>query len=217
MTQFGFLLPTKIEVGNRIIINLGEETARIIPGRRALLVTDPGVRRCGIADLAAISLEQAGFTLSWFDRVAPNPKDIDCEAGGKEARAYQADVIVAVGGGSVLDSAKAIALLQTHPGRLRDYEGRGKVTQEVTPIVAIPTTAGTGSEVTRSAVITDTERKFKMTIKDVKLAPRLTLIDPETTYGLPPFLTATCGMDALVHAIEAYTCKGANPLSDAAA
>jgi alcohol dehydrogenase len=215
--QFGFHLPTKIEVGNKMIENLGEFTAKLIPGRRALLVTDPGIRRIGIADAAADSLEQAGFTLSWFDQVAPNPKDIDCEAGGEAAKTFRADVIVAVGGGSVLDSAKAIALLQSHPGRLRDYEGRGKVTQEVTPIVAIPTTAGTGSEVTRSAVITDTDRKFKMTIKDVKLAPRLALVDPETTYGLPSFLTATCGMDALVHAIEAYTCKAANLLSDAVA
>lgn len=214
---FGFHLPTRIEAANGSIKKTGEYAAGVVAGGRVLLVTDPGVRSTGITDAVADSLVMAGFTLSWFDKVAPNPKDVDCEEGGEAARAFEADVIVAVGGGSVLDSAKAIALLQTHQGKLRDYEGRGKVTHAVTPIVAVPTTAGTGSEVTRSAVVTDTERKFKMTIKDVKLAPALAIVDPATTYGLPAALTATCGMDALVHAIEAYTCRCANPFSDAAA
>lgn len=215
--SFGFHLPTKIATENGLISKTGIYTAELINGRKALLVTDPGVSRAGIADKAVSSLREAGFSLTIFDQVAPNPKDVDCEIGATAARECCADVIVAVGGGSVLDSAKAIALLQTHKGKLRDFEGRGKVIHEVTPVVAIPTTAGTGSEVTRSAVVTDTERKFKMTIKDVRLAPRLALVDPETTYALPPALTATCGVDALVHAIEAYTCKLANPLSDAAA
>ncbi|HUW63714.1 MAG TPA: iron-containing alcohol dehydrogenase, partial [Spirochaetia bacterium] len=152
-----------------------------------------------------------------FDNVQPNPRDRDCEAGGEAARRWGADVIVAVGGGSVLDSAKAIALLQTHGGYIRDFEGRGKVTREVTAVVAIPTTAGTGSEVTRSAVITDTARNFKMTVKDEKLAPILAIVDPETTYSLPAAITASTGMDALIHAIEAFTCRLANPLSDVVA
>ena len=179
-----------------------------------MLVTDAGIKQVGIADRVLASLIDAGFTVELFDRVEPNPKDVDCEAGGLAAKDFRADVIVAVGGGSVLDSAKAIALQQTHSGRLAEYEGRGKVTKDVTPVIAIPTTAGTGSEVTRSSVVTDTTRKFKMTIKDVRLAPRLALVDPETTYALPPSLTATTGMDALVHAIEAYTCRAANPFSD---
>ena len=129
-------------------------------------------------------------------------------------RIEKTDVIVAVGGGSVLDSAKAIAVLQTHGGCVRDYEGRGKITREITPLVAIPTTAGTGSEVTRSAVITDTERKFKMTVKDVGMAPRLAIVDPDTTRLLPPATAASTGMDALVHAVEAFTCRPANQMSD---
>lgn len=214
---FGFHLPTRIEVGNGLLQKTGELTREVAGGSRALIVTDPGIRKVGLAERVRESLKQAGYDCAWFDRVEPNPKDRDCEAGGAAAREWGADVIVAVGGGSVLDSAKAIALLQTHAGKVQDYEGRGKVTREVTPIVAVPTTAGTGSEVTRSAVITDTERKFKMTIKDVKLAPRLAVVDPETTFALPAHITASTGMDAFVHAIEAYTCQLANPMSDAMA
>jgi alcohol dehydrogenase len=212
--RFGFHLPTKIEVGNGLLNASGELSRLVSKGKRALVVTDPGIRRVGLADAVWESLLREGFDCEWFDVVEPNPKDRDCEAGGRLAREFSADVIVGVGGGSVLDSAKAIALLQTHDGRLQDYEGRGNVARDVTPIVAIPTTAGTGSEVTRSAVITDTGRKFKMTIKDVKLAPALAIVDPETTYGLPASITASTGMDAFVHAIEAYTCRLANPISD---
>lgn len=212
---FTFDLPTRIVAANNILHRAGELAAPLTKGRRALLVTDAGVRRAGISGTIADSLQQAGFMIELFDHVEPNPKDVHCEEGAALASRYGADLIIAAGGGSVLDSAKAIALLQTHDGKLRDYEGRGKVARQVTPIVAIPTTAGTGSEVTRSAVVTDTERKFKMTIKDVKLAPGLAIVDPQTTYALPASLTATCGMDALVHAIEAYTCRAANPMSDA--
>ncbi|MHB0886775.1 MAG: iron-containing alcohol dehydrogenase [Bacillota bacterium] len=211
---FSFHLPTKIEFGDGRLAQVGSLTAELVAGRRAFIVTDPGLVRVGVTPAVERSLAAAGFTVERFDGVQPNPKDTDCEAGGEAARAFAAEVIVAVGGGSVLDSAKAIALLQTHGGRVRDYEGRGKVRREVTPIVAVPTTAGTGSEVTRSAVITDTARHFKMTVKDVRLAPRLAVVDPETTHALPVKLTASTGMDALVHAVEAYTCRAANPMSD---
>jgi len=179
-----------------------------------LIITDPGVRAAGIADEAAASLERAGYECRSFDRVEPNPKDRDCEIGGEAARQFEAEVIVAIGGGSVIDSAKAVALLQTHGGKLGMYQGRDKVTHGITPVVAVPTTAGTGSEVTRSAVITDTAKKFKMTIKDVKMAPCLAILDPDTTSGLPAATTASTGLDAFVHAIEAYTCNRANPFSD---
>jgi alcohol dehydrogenase len=214
---FGFHLPTRIECGHGLLTKTGTFLKTLTGGKKVLLVTDPGLRKAGLADAAADSMRTEGFDVEWFDRVEPNPKDRDCEAGGQLAREYGADLIVAVGGGSVIDSAKAIALLQTHEGSIQDYQGRGKVAHEVTPIVAVPTTAGTGSEVTRSAVITDTEKRVKMTVKDVKLAPRLAIVDPETTYALPPSITASTGMDAFVHAIEAYTCRLANPLSDAMA
>ncbi|HBV99357.1 MAG: hypothetical protein JL50_21720 [Peptococcaceae bacterium BICA1-7] len=213
-TSFGFYLPTRIEAGCGILKNSGALVKGVTGGKRVFLVTDRGVRAAGLAGEVGDSLSREGFDCLWFDQVEPNPKDRDCEAGGEAARQFKADVIVAVGGGSVLDSAKAIAVLQTHGGYIRDYEGRGRITREITPLVAIPTTAGTGSEVTRSAVITDTERKFKMTVKDVGMAPRLAIVDPDTTRLLPPATKASTGMDALVHAVEAFTCRPANPMSD---
>ena len=215
--RFGFNLPTRIEVGAGLLKSVGLQVRELDQGQKAFVVTDPGIEEAGISRTVVDSLLAQGFKCSIFDQVKPNPRDQDCEAGGDEARRFGADLIVAVGGGSVIDSAKAIALLQTHEGPLSSYEGRGKVTHAVTPQVAIPTTAGTGSEVTRSAVITDTKRKFKMSVNDVLLVPSLALVDSETTYSLPPGLTASTGMDALVHAIEAYTCLQANPLSDAMA
>jgi len=212
--MFGFHLPTRVEVGNGLRRATGRLAREVAGGDRVLLVTDPGVRATGLADEVWSSLREAGYDGDWFDLVAPNPRDHDCEAGGERARRLGADVIVAVGGGSVLDTAKAIGLLRTYGGRIRDYEGRGRVPGEVAPVVAVPTTAGTGSEVTRSAVITDTARHIKMTVKDIALAPKLAVVDPECTYALPAGVTAATGMDALVHAIEAYTCRLANPLSD---
>ncbi|MFY0545742.1 iron-containing alcohol dehydrogenase [Brevibacillus sp. H7] len=214
ISTFSFDLPTRIVFADNLLSNAGEWIKSTVPGRKAMMVTDPGIRAAGLLEPVLASLAQEGFETVVFDQVSANPKDVDCQAGGDLAREWNPEVIVAVGGGSVIDSAKAIALLHTHPGTIRQYEGRGKVTKDVTPLVAIPTTAGTGSEVTRSAVITDTERQFKMTVKDVKLAPKLALVDPVTTYSLPQSLTAATGMDAFVHAIEAYTCRLANPVSD---
>ncbi|MGC5323986.1 iron-containing alcohol dehydrogenase [Brevibacillus sp. SYSU BS000544] len=217
LNSFGFSLPTRIAFGDGIL----EQTANLIQetcsGKRVFVVTDAGIMRADIAQPVITSLEQNGYVVEVFDRVAPNPKDVDCEAGGEQIRSFQADIVLAIGGGSVIDSAKAIALLHTHEGRLKQYEGRNKVLHDVTPLIAVPTTAGTGAEVTRSSVITDTERSFKMTVKDIRLAPRLAIVDPLTTVKLPQAITASTGMDAFVHAIEAYTCKLANPISDALA
>jgi alcohol dehydrogenase len=214
---FSFHLPTRIEIGEGILEQTAAFIDQTIAGRKIFIVTDPGIQRIGLVERVEQLLKKEGYTLDVFNQVHPNPKDVDCLTGAEAAQAFGADAILAIGGGSVIDSAKAIAVLQTHGGRVQDVEGRSKVQHQVTPIVAIPTTAGTGSEVTRSAVITDTDRHFKMTIKDVKLAPRLAIIDPETTYNLPAPLTASTGMDALVHAIEAYTCKLSNPTADALA
>jgi len=214
---FDFHLPTSIKFANRLLDDAGAYIHRITEGRNVLVVTDPGIREAGISTQVEKSLDKHGSNITVFDQVEPNPKDSDCEEGSELARRLKADLVIAVGGGSVIDSAKAIALLQNREGPLTNFIGRENIEGEITPLVAIPTTAGTGSEVTRSAVITDTRRKIKMTLKDIQLAPKLALVDPETTYTLPPHLTATTGMDALVHAIEAYTSQQANPLSDALA
>lgn len=178
-------------------------------------MTDPGLEKAGIPGPLIDDLRKAGFTVEIFNNVKPNPRDVDCEEGGLSIREFGADMILAVGGGSVIDAAKSIAVLHTNPGRLVQYEGRDKFKNDVVPIVAVPTTAGTGSEVTRSSVITDTSRKFKMTVKGLRLAPKLAVVDPSTTYGLPRGLAASTGMDAFVHAIESFTCTVSNPFSEA--
>jgi len=137
--------------------------------------------------------------------------------GTKIANRLQADCLVAIGGGSPIDCAKAIAVLATHGGAVRDYEGKDKISGNVLPLIAIPTTAGTGSEVTFSSVITDTGDRFKFTLKHPGIAPRVALVDPQMTLTMPPGLTAATGMDALTHAIEGYTAKVSEPLADAAA
>ncbi len=209
--DFSINLPTKIEMGNGILNKVGELCREICSGNKVFIISDPVLEETGIPGRVKKILEENHFYCTQYTQVEPNPKDVDCEAGGEAIQSFGADIILAVGGGSVIDSAKAIALLQAHGGILKDYEGKGKVTRPLIPIVAIPTTAGTGSEVTRSAVITDKARSFKMTVKDLMLAPALAIIDPETTYSLPPGLTASTGMDALVHALEAYTCRLSNP------
>lgn len=212
--NFSFILPTRVEYGPGRVKNLAALLGETIPGKRIFFVTDAGLMKSGLAEPVADDLRKNGYNVKIFDRVQPNPKDVDCDAGGEEIRGFGADITLAFGGGSVIDSAKAIALLHTHGGKITQYEGRGIATKRVTPIAAVPTTAGTGSEVTKSSVITDTRRNFKMSMRDTELAPKLAVIDPELTYKLPAPLTASTGMDALVHAIEAYTCKAATPFSD---
>ncbi|UTR10436.1 iron-containing alcohol dehydrogenase [Evansella sp. LMS18] len=214
MDNFTFDLPTNIHLGNGLFNKTADYISNVTDGSKVLLVTDEGMEKIGLADKLLKQLEKNGFEVKLFTKVVPNPKDADCAEGGEAARSFETDCIVALGGGSVIDAAKAIAVLQIHGGMPQDYAGRGNVPGPVKPLVAIPTTAGTGAEVTRSSVITDTKRKIKFTIKDVRIAPAAAIIDPELTYGLPASLTASTGMDALVHAIEAYTCKLSNPVSD---
>jgi alcohol dehydrogenase len=152
-----------------------------------------------------------------FTRVETNPKDYNVEEGAQKAAFLKPDCLVAIGGGSPIDCAKAIGVVATGGGRVRDYEGKNKIIGDVLPLIAVPTTAGSGSEVTASAVITDSRRHFKFSIKDYKIAPRVAILDPELTHSMPPGLTAATGMDALTHAIEAYTAIVSKPLADAAA
>lgn len=214
MNTFAFHLPTKIHAGNGSFMKTGEYIQDIVKGKRLFIVTDPGIVDLGLVTQLEDMLANQSFETHVFTEVKPNPRDYDCIMGDELAREFQADCIIALGGGSVIDAAKAIAILQVLGGRPQDYAGRDQVPAPVTPIVAIPTTAGTGAEVTRSSVITDTEKKIKLTIKDVKIAPAVAIVDPELTYQLPAHLTASTGMDALVHAVEAFTCKRSNPVAD---
>ena len=216
MTSFSFQLPTRIEFGRGVSSTVGEEAKRL-GGTRALVVTDAGVAAAGLVEPVLERLSEAGVTSVVFDHVAPNPRDTSVELGAKLADAEGCDVIVAVGGGSPMDTAKAIGVIATNGGKIQDYEGLGQVRKPITPLIAIPTTSGTGSEVTFWAVITDTERSFKMSVGSPLCAATVALVDPELTVGLPASATAYTGVDALTHAVEGYTTTLAEPLTDSLA
>jgi alcohol dehydrogenase len=158
-------------------------------------------------------IQQIG-AINIFDEIEPNPKSDTVNRAGELARQNKPDVIIALGGGSPLDAGKAIALLATNEGVIENYEGRAKYKNAPLPLIAIPTTCGTGSEVTWVAVITDTKRKFKMSIKGPKMFPNFALVDPDLLLTLPTASIAATGMDALTHAIEAYTVKPATLITD---
>ncbi len=186
-------------------------------GSRLTVVTDRGVQGAGIVDRVLAPLIAAGIPVDIDDTAQPNPKDVDCEASAARATAFGADLIVGIGGGSPLDAAKTVAMLMINGGAARDWGFTRPFDADPLPLIAIPTTAGTGSEVTTVAVVTDTARKFKMTLGDPRMAPAVALVDPDLTMSVPPATTAATGMDALTHAIEAYTCRVSNPVSDALA
>ncbi|HLG08773.1 MAG TPA: iron-containing alcohol dehydrogenase [Gaiellaceae bacterium] len=207
-------VPTRLVHGAGAIARLGE-TLRELGVTRPMLVTDPGVVAAGVAER---TLEHMDNGLV-FDEVRPNP---DIELVDRGAALYQreeCDGLVGVGGGSSMDTAKSIGVVSEHGGSILDYEyGRTPLSRRVPPLVAVPTTAGTGSEVTLWAVITDHDRKIKFNVGGTPLiGPHVALIDPELMLGLPPAVTAATGMDALSHAIECYTCDYHQPFNDAVA
>ena len=196
---------------------LGEVLARRFAARRLMLVTDGGVRRAGLAEPALASLAEAGFAVTVFDGVVADPPEAIVDACVEQARAAGAELVVGLGGGSSLDIAKLCAVLVGSDQPLADMYGIGKVTGSRLPLVLIPTTAGTGSEVTNIAIIT-TGETTKMGVVSSQLYGDLALLDAALTVGLPVVHTAATGIDAMVHAIEAYTSKfKKNPLSDALA
>jgi alcohol dehydrogenase len=214
-----FWMPTRVEFARGVArARIGAEARGLAGGaHRALLVTDPGLRSAGVCDPLLESLAGAGLTTEVFDHVQGNPRDVHCLEGAELGRRTGADVLVGVGGGSAIDTAKCIALLITNGGQPRDWEDFGTLQAPPLPVLAVPTTAGTGSEVSPSAIITDTERRKKMNLFDPRICPRVALVDPDLTLSMPPALTAATGMDALSHAVDSLHCALANPASDAMA
>jgi len=153
--------------------------------------------------------------LTVYDGVEANPKDRNVEEAADLARRAGVDCVVALGGGSAIDAAKAVCVLALQGGRAKDYKGKGKVKDKCLPLVTIPTTSGTGSEVTFSSVITDTDENYKFTIKSPAIAARVAIVDPELTVTVPPAVTASTGIDALTHAIEGYTVTVTEPIAEA--
>ncbi len=215
MKSFEFQLPTRIVFGFGASDSAGREAAGL--GTHALIVTDPGVISAGLVDPIISHLDDEAVGHVIFSDISQNPRDIEVEAGLATAKENDCDVLIAVGGGSAIDCAKAIGTLMTNGGRVQDFEGLGKLTRPSTPMIAIPTTHGTGSEVTFWYVISDAAEKRKIDAGSPLLAARVALVDPELTLSLPPALTASTGLDALTHAIEAYTGLPSEPLTDSLA
>lgn len=183
---------------------VGEEVRRL-GGRRALIISDAGVARAGLADAAAQALSRHNLEPSVFAQVEPDPGLSSVEAGLRAARDSRAQVIIGLGGGSPMDTAKVVSVMMTNPGPLADYFGLGRVPGPGLPLILIPTTAGTGSEATNIAVLSDPERGVKNGVASEFLFARAAILDPQLTVGLPPAMTAMTGMDALAHALESYT------------
>jgi alcohol dehydrogenase len=211
-----FEMPTRAIFGQGVASRVGA-VARELGGSHAMLVTDPGVVALGIGARLIADLEAAGLSVTVFDHVQPNPRDVHCIEAAELARGRSVNVFIGVGGGSAIDTAKCAAVLLTNGGHPRDWEDFGALTTTPTPVIAIPTTAGTGSEVSPSAIITDTVRHKKMNLFDPRICPRVALVDPDLTMSMPPALTASTGMDALSHAVDSLHCRLATPASDAMA
>lgn len=214
-----FEVPTAIKHGIGSIRHIGEEV-KSLGVTKVLLVTDPGIYNAGVVDPVVRYIKEAGLEVVLFNKVEPNPPVRLVAEGSALYKAEGCNGLVAVGGGSSMDTAKAIGVEATHEGSVLDYEAaeeKKPLENRIPPLTTIPTTAGTGSEVTQWAVITDEEREFKFNTGGPLIAAHLTIIDPELHVSMPPHVTAMTGIDALAHAIECYTMKYAQPITDAVA
>jgi alcohol dehydrogenase class IV len=211
--SFNFLpVPTDIHFGCGMLGTLADRI-KSLGGTKAFVVTDPGVRAAGLLDKVTRILQGGSIEFTVCDRVKPDSGSGLIDETAAELKSSQCDVVVGIGGGSSLDTAKAVAALATNPGSALDYTGLHKVRSRPLPNIAIPTTAGTGSEVTLWSVFTDDARAVKVAIGSILLYPTVALCDPELTLSLPPLLTAATGMDALAHAVECYTNNNCQPIS----
>lgn len=206
-----FLTPARIINGCKALSQSAGYLRQM--GTKALIVTDSTMERLGNLGLLTDILDREGITYAVYSGVTGEPDDRMVKEGVFVYNKEGCDFLVGLGGGSPIDSMKAIAMIVTCKGRPADYLGKN-ITEKLVPMAAIPTTAGTGSEATQFTIITDRETQIKMLLKGPALIPELAVIDPEFTMSLPPAITAFTGVDALTHAIEAYTSRKAQPLSD---
>jgi len=188
--------------------------AAVLGLRQVLIVTDEFLVRSGVIQPFVDALAAAGIAAAVFDAVQPDPTDANVAAGVAAYRQANAEGLIAIGGGSPIDAAKVIAVSLTNPGPLSQFQGYHQVEKVGPPVIVLPTTAGTGSEATKAAVITDTGRQVKMMMLDAKLMPRIAIVDYELSLSMPPALTAHVGVDTLTHGLEAYVSRKANALTD---
>ncbi len=213
--QYVFHAPTRVVFGSGSVQATGRELATL-GGRSALVVTDGGVVKAGLLDAVRASLAASDIAVTVFDAVEPNPSIGTVEAASAAYHTGNCNAIVAVGGGSPMDVAKAVGIIATNGGAIADYEGKpDAIGVDLPPFICVPTTCGTGSEVTPFAVITDEARHWKMSIASPREVPKVAIIDPDLFLKMPAGLIAATGMDALTHAIESYTNQDVQPFADA--
>lgn len=214
-----FRIPTRVVIEPGASARVPESliACGVKPGASVLLVLDRGLAETPWAESTAQQMSEGGFSVSRFDGVENNPRVETVETLAQTARQDSVQAVVGLGGGSVLDAAKAVAMLVANGGRCEDYEGAGRFGRPPLPFIALPTTCGTGSEVTWVSVLTVLERRTKISVKGDGMFPDFALVDPNLLTTLPPQLVAWTGLDALTHALEASTVTLANPVSDALA
>ena len=212
MLPFDFQLRTRIVFGPDKIDLLGE-LASELGARRALMISDPGVIAAGHVERGLAALRRAGIETHIFDGVRENPTTEEVDAGVALARRYDPELLIGFGGGSAMDCAKGINFLFSNGGQMQDYWGVGKALRPMLPMIAVPTTSGTGSETQSFALISDAQTHVKMACGDKKASCRIALLDPKLTLTQPPRVTALTGIDAISHALETYVTKRRNPVS----
>ncbi len=216
MKEFSFSVPQNIMVGRGSMAKL-PEIVKDLEGSHALIISDPGLEGLGLVDKIAGYLTQAGLVVDRFTDVEANPSVATVEKAAAKFKESGADLLIALGGGSPMDVAKAVGVVAKYGGSITEYEGAHKVPGRIIPLIALPTTAGTGSEVTAFSVITDHERDYKLTVFSYELLPIYAILDPDLIMTAPASVAAACGIDAFIHAEEAYISTAASPFSDAMA
>lgn len=216
MKEFSFSVPQEIIVGKGSLARL-PEAAEKLGGKHGFIISGPHLNKMGIVASCSESLENAGIKVDAYTETEGNPSVETVEKAAAAFCKSGADFIIALGGGSPMDVAKAVGVVARYGGSITEYEGGGRVPGDIIPLIAIPTTAGTGSEVTAFSVITDHSRNYKLTVFSYKLIPAYAILDPELLTTAPVSVAAACGIDAMVHALEAYISKDASPFSDAMA
>ncbi|SEM22099.1 1,3-propanediol dehydrogenase [Mesobacillus persicus] len=207
-----FVMPEVI-FGRGSLRQVGESCLRL-GAKKVLIVSDPGVIEAGWLEQVIESCRGTGLLYACFQEITTNPKDYEAEKGAAFYKEQECDAIIGIGGGSVIDIAKAVAILATNGGRISDYEGVDRIEVPLPPLVMAGTTAGSGSEVSQFSVIVNTVSKKKMTIVSKSLVPDIAIIDPETLATKSAHLTASTGLDVLTHAIEAFVSIAATPMTD---
>mgnify|MGYP004552210097 FL=1 len=216
MNEFNFSVPQNIIVGRGSMAKL-PEVAKEMGGKHAFIISGPHLKKMGLVEKAAESLRAEGILVDDFTDIEGNPSVTTVEAATEAFQASGADFIVAFGGGSPMDVAKAVGVVAKYGGSITEYEGAHKVPGKIIPLVALPTTAGTGSEVTAFSVITDHSRDYKLTVFSYELLPAYAILDADLITTAPASVAAACGIDAFIHAEEAYISTAASPFSDAMA